>query len=70
MSHTALPTSPFSPDQEAQTSDRELVAEALSGSQEALEALVTRHQPWIYNLAFRMVMVHEEAEDVTQEVLV
>jgi hypothetical protein len=27
--------------------------------------LINRYQPWIYNLAFRMVMVREDAEDVT-----
>ncbi len=70
MSRATGPTNPFSPDEQIPSADRELVSAALSGSQEALEALVSRHQPWIYNLAFRMVMVHEEAEDVTQEVLV
>ncbi len=50
--------------------DQELVAAAVDGDREALETLVVRHQPWIYNLAFRMVMVPQDAEDVTQEVLV
>jgi RNA polymerase sigma factor (sigma-70 family) len=50
--------------------DRKLVIEAAAGGHQALEDLVIRHQSWIYNLAFRMVMVREEAEDVTQEVLV
>ena len=70
MNQATQPTNPFLPDEELQTTDRHLVDGALSGSQEALEALVTRHQPWIYNLAFRMVMVREDAEDVTQEVLI
>jgi DNA-directed RNA polymerase specialized sigma24 family protein len=42
----------------------------VGGDREALEALVRRHQPWIYNVAFRMVMVPAEAEDVTRDVLV
>lgn len=60
----------FSSDRKLETTDRQLVADALTGNQTALEALISRHQPWIYNLAFRMVMVREDAEDVTQEVLV
>jgi RNA polymerase sigma factor (sigma-70 family) len=50
--------------------DRQLVAAAVGGDQEALAALVNRHSPWIYNLALRMVMVPADAEDVTQEVLI
>jgi RNA polymerase sigma factor (sigma-70 family) len=63
-------SSPFQLTGEAETNDRQLVDDALGGSQEALEQLIERHQPWIYNLALRMVLVHQDAEDVTQEVLV
>lgn len=70
MMNAPRPTSPFTADDKAEATDRQLVADVLAGSQEALESLVNRHQPWIYNLAFRMVMVREDAEDVTQEVLV
>ncbi len=69
MSNTAF-ESPFTAEEKTEPTDRRLVADALAGSQEALETLLCRHQPWIYNLAFRMVMVREEAEDVTQEVLI
>lgn len=61
---------PFAAADVAGETDRKLVIEAAAGGHQALEDLVIRHQPWIYNLAFRMVMVREEAEDVTQEVLV
>ncbi|MFH1842623.1 MAG: RNA polymerase sigma factor [bacterium] len=67
---TATPVNPFTRDEQTETTDQQLVASALAGSQDALETLVGRHQPWIYNLAFRLVMVREDAEDVTQEVLV
>jgi len=50
--------------------DHELVKQALAGDRAALEALVERHQRWIYNVAFRMVMVPQDAEDVTQEIIV
>jgi RNA polymerase sigma factor (sigma-70 family) len=69
MSSVAL-ESPFAAVETNEATDRQLVFDALAGRQEALEDLLVRHQPWIYNLAFRMVMVPEDAEDVTQEVLI
>lgn len=61
---------PFAAESAAQPTDEQLVAAAVAGDQRSLEDLLSRHQPWIYNLAFRMVMVPADAEDVTQEVLV
>jgi DNA-directed RNA polymerase specialized sigma24 family protein len=55
----------------AQESDDEgLVHSARNGSREALESLVRRHQAWIYNIALRMVWHPQDAEDVTQEILI
>ncbi|MCP4897695.1 MAG: RNA polymerase sigma factor [bacterium] len=70
MTNSTQPINPFTTDESAQAGDKHLVVEALAGNHAALEKLITRHQPWIYNLAFRMVMVHDDAEDVTQEVLI
>jgi len=42
---------------------------AKAGSLEALDALLRRHQPWVFNLALRMVWRREVAEDATQEIL-
>lgn len=50
--------------------DRLLVTRASEGQQDALEALVRRHQPWIYNIAIRMLYHPQDAEDATQEILV
>ena len=50
--------------------ERELVEQAKQGSREALERLVLRHQAWIYNIAVRMVFHPQDAEEVTQEVLI
>src|SRR4030095_7673642 len=50
--------------------DVELVERARNGDREALELLVLRHQAWIYNIAVRMVFQPQDAEEVTQEVLV
>lgn len=53
-----------------EANDAALAREALGGSAASLEALVRRHQPWIYNIACRMVFDPDEAEDVTQEILI
>jgi RNA polymerase sigma factor (sigma-70 family) len=50
-------------------SDEALVLQAQNGDWNALEQLIGRHQAWIFNIAVRMVHKHEEAEDITQEVL-
>lgn len=50
--------------------DADLIEQALKGSREALEKLVLRHQAWIYNIAVRMVFHAQDAEEVTQEVLI
>ena len=50
--------------------DGELVRQARDGSREALERLILRHQAWVYNIALRMVFQPEDAEEVTQEVLI
>ena len=64
------PITPFAPDETTEETDQRLIARALAGGQSALESLIERHQPWIFNLAFRMVLVREDAEDATQEVLI
>src|ERR1039457_6945694 len=53
----------------AETPDDELVRAAQSGSREATELLLIRHQPWVFNLAVRMLLRRTDAEDATQEVL-
>lgn len=50
--------------------DVALVRRIQGGDRDALEALVVRHQDWIYNIVLRMVYHPHDAEDVTQEVLI
>jgi RNA polymerase sigma factor (sigma-70 family) len=50
--------------------DGELVRRAKDGNCEALEKLILRHQAWVYNIAVRMVFQPDDAEEVTQEVLI
>lgn len=61
------------PFREVMTEDHEemvLITKALKGDLLALEALVLRHQAWIYNIAIRMVFDPLAAEDITQEILI
>jgi RNA polymerase sigma factor (sigma-70 family) len=50
--------------------DVSLIDRARAGEEAALEALVKRHQEWIYNISLRMVGNPEDARDVTQEILI
>ena len=61
---------PFAEVVEEEVDDAHLVEQAKKGSRAALEKLVLRHQAWIYNIAVRMVFHPQDAEEVTQEVLV
>ncbi len=60
---------PFAEIATTEVSDEALVTQAQNGNWDALEQLVQRHQAWIFNIAVRMVRKREEAEDITQEVL-
>src|SRR5947199_1024117 len=61
---------PFTEVVEDGPTDTELVEKAKNGDRAALEQLVLRHQAWVYNIAVRMVFHPQDAEEVTQEVLV
>jgi RNA polymerase sigma factor (sigma-70 family) len=53
-----------------ESTDIDLIRQAKSGCRDALERLVLRHQAWIYNIALRMMFHPQDAEEVTQEVLI
>lgn len=53
-----------------ESTDVDLIERGKQGSRDALEKLVLRHQSWIYNIAVRMVFHSQDAEEVTQEVLI
>lgn len=61
---------PFIEDPERESTDETLIAGALKGGRKELDTLIRRHQTWIYNIALRMVFNPQDAEDVTQEVLI
>lgn len=54
----------------ADPSDSGWVCSANKGDRTALDKLIRRHQPWIYNLALRMLWDARDAEDATQEILI
>jgi hypothetical protein len=43
--------------------DQGLVQRARAGDRDALEALIKRHQGWIYNIAVRMLFHPQDAEE-------
>jgi len=47
-----------------------LVDEVLEGNSKSLDQLVKIHQPFIYNVAWKMTHSIEDALDLTQEVLI
>lgn len=65
----ALPTSPLRPPLSSAPEEAVWIREAQAGSLPALDRLLRQHQPWIFNLALRMVWRREVAEDATQEIL-
>lgn len=62
--------SPLTDITHADPEDCLLVERARSGDGDALEDLVRRHQPWIYNIAVRMLYHPQDAQDATQEILI
>ncbi|MCU0577250.1 MAG: RNA polymerase sigma factor [Desulfobacterota bacterium] len=69
MKENAMPN-PFREDTAMEDGDRALVSAALDGDRDSLEKLILNHQAWIYNLAFKMIMDHDDASDITQEIII
>ena len=61
---------PFSQRAAPDAEDLHLVRRAQAGNRDALEELIRRHQAWIYNIVLRMFYWPNDAEDVTQEILI
>lgn len=60
---------PFSTTYNGDTPDLVLVNEILKGNKKSLNQLILKHQPFIYNLAWKMIGDPTKAQDLTQEVL-
>jgi RNA polymerase sigma-70 factor (ECF subfamily) len=50
--------------------EQDLIQRSQKGDQDAFSALVEEHQPYVYNLAFRVLKDENEALDLTQETFV
>ena len=61
---------PFQEKIEEHESDVDYIKLALEGDAAALEALILRHQSWIFNIALNMTGNLHRAEDITQEILI
>lgn len=61
---------PFSTSYSSDKSDKVLIIEILNGNKNSLNSLIQKHQPFIYNLAWKMIGDPMQAEDLTQEALI
>ncbi|MEL6559707.1 MAG: RNA polymerase sigma factor [Bacteroidota bacterium] len=61
---------PFTKEYRTDRSDEELIHQVREGSKDALEKLLLKHQPYIYNIAWKMVRNPDDAADLTQEALI
>jgi len=72
MSHIQSPVTtkqnPLSHDYQ-EDDDRALITSSLEGNKAALNLLLKKHEPYIYNIAWKMVLNPEIALDITQEVM-
>ena len=61
---------PLSHSYSSDDSDKELILQTLEGSKKAINQLIERHQPYIYNIAWKMVGNPADAADLSQEALI
>ena len=62
-----LPRSEYYGEPQAKSSDREVLARAREGDEDAYREMVRRYGPAVFDLVYRMVGNRELAEDLTQE---
>lgn len=57
-------------DNNSEDLNKELIKRVLEGDKSALNRLIELHQPYIYNIAWKMVGDHANASDLSQEALI
>jgi len=62
--------SPFTNHSSMEIDDTRLISEALEGKSKSLERLLRKHQSYIYNIVWKMVLNPADAEDITQDILI
>jgi len=55
---------------DSEIEDKDLIGKSLSGNKSALEKLIKKHQPWIYNAAINLTSNADDALDLMQETLI
>ena len=61
---------PFLKEYTTEEEEKDLILQAQQGSQQALDKLLRMHQPYVYNIAWKMVRHPADAEDLVQEALI
>ena len=61
---------PFSNSKSNDTIDKDLIKKILNGDKQAINALINRHQAYIYNIAWKMVGNEVDAADLSQEAMI
>lgn len=61
---------PFLKEYVTDIADEELIISAQKGDRKSLEELLLKHQPYIYNIAWKMVRNPGDAEDLAQEAMI
>ncbi len=60
---------PFSGKYKTDKTDALLIEEILNGNKQSLNVLIQKHQPFVYNIAWKMIGDPVQAQDLTQEAL-
>lgn len=61
---------PFLKSYNSDKTDEELIKRSLNGERDAIDELLRKHQPYIYNVAWKMVQNPDAAADLTQEAMI
>ena len=61
---------PFTQNYPSDSTDEKLIKQTLGGDKDALDELLRKHQPYIYNVAWKMVQNPDDAADLTQEAMI
>jgi len=61
---------PFTQTYSSDSTDEELIKRTLEGDRKAIDKLLLKHQPYIYNIAWKMVQNPDDAADLTQEAMI
>ncbi|HAA16101.1 MAG TPA: RNA polymerase sigma factor [Cytophagales bacterium] len=61
---------PFATAYSSDLTDDELIRQTMAGDRNALDTLLRKHQPYIYNVAWKMVQNPDDAADLTQEAMI